>query len=79
MARSKAAKSEAVQRVAAEEQMRQVMEAGRKLCEADGNEEPKTVEIVWRLFREAADTYDRLPDREMDTLGQSHCLAGCRP
>ena len=75
MARSKAAKSEAVQRVAAEEQMRQVMEAGRKLCEADGNEEPKTVEIVWRLFREAADTYDRLPDREMGWILSGNRIA----
>lgn len=55
------------------EKIRRTIEAGHRLCEMDGTKEPKKTEVVWRLFREAADTYRRLPDREIGWL-----LAGNR-
>lgn len=46
------------------DKVRAVLAAGRLLCEEDGEENPPMPAVLWRLFREAADTFARLPDRE---------------
>jgi hypothetical protein len=47
-----------------DDKIRAVLSAGRALCEEDGDVDPPMPAVLWRLFREAADTFARLPDRE---------------
>lgn len=54
---------------------RQVVEAGRLMCEADGMEDPSLPDVVWALFREGADTLRRLPDRERGWLSSGNRTA----
>lgn len=55
--------------------IRAVLDAGRALCEADGIEVPAMADIIWRLFREGADTLRRLPDRERGWLASGNRTA----
>ena len=57
------------------EHIRAVLRAGRLLCEADGMEDPAMADVVWRLFREGADTLRRLPDRECGWLASGNRTA----
>lgn len=57
-----------VEALIAAQRIEAALRAGEALLVADGVFEPKLVEIVWRLFEEAAATLRRLPDREVNWL-----------